>query len=97
MITEPFIGREGAIKNVPIRRKKTKKPNIIIGETYLCYPREDDLWKFPFIGEVEKILNNTAMVKIIATQKEDDHLIERLKNRTVVVLTRMVPRKKADR
>ncbi|MGM0215034.1 hypothetical protein [Enterococcus sp. AZ109] len=97
MITEPFIGREGAIKNVPIRRKKTKKSNIEIGESYLCYPRDDESWKYPFIGKVEKILTNTAVVRIIATQQEDDHLIDRLNYRTVVVLTRMVPKKKADR
>lgn len=97
MITEPFIGREGAIKNVPIRQKRAKNPNVQIGGIYLCYPREGESWKFPFIGEVENILTNTAVVKIIATQKEDDHLIDKLNNRTVVVLTRMVPRKKADR
>lgn len=66
------------------RRKKLK-----IGDKCLCIPRKDTPWIDGFIGEIEEIYEKSAMVKIISTSEEDDHLVEEYSGRTVVPIKRI--------
>lgn len=91
MITEQYFGHD-ALNIYPIKPKAIKKGNIEVGKTYLCYPRDERIWVFPFIGVVEAIEEKSAVVRILATQKDDDHLIDKYQGKTVVPLARMVER-----
>lgn len=86
MLTEPHQSRIGAIKSVPMRRTRKRKPNVQVGEIYHCIPHTWETWKYPFTGLVEKVLNNTAVVTIIATHECDEILAGTLKLKTVIPL-----------
>ncbi|MFC0278124.1 hypothetical protein ACFFH2_15730 [Enterococcus devriesei] len=93
MLTEKYRSQIGAIKSVPIRKKKYRtKKNIEIGEVYECDTTREGSWAYPFFGIVEKIYNNSALVRIISTQELDDRLVEQLQSRTVVRLNNMFVR-----
>lgn len=90
MLTEPHQSRIGAIQELPVnprRRKRRTKKLIEIGGVYECNTTKiSEAWKYPFLGIVEKIYNNSALVRIVSTRETDDWLVSELKNRTVVPL-----------
>lgn len=80
----------GNLHLLPVKPRPTKKGKIKVGENYECCPsKKQTPWKFPFIGNVEAINSKSAVVKIIATQEEDDYLIDFYKNKTVIPLRHM--------
>lgn len=68
-------------------RRRTKAGDIEVGEKYVCQPTNP--WKHEYIGECVLIYNNSAIVKIIATHVEDDHLIAKFNNQAVVSFKNM--------
>lgn len=83
-------GIGGLIADLPTKNpKKHKKLKVKVGDKCRCIPRKDTPWIFSFVGEVEKIYNNSAMIKIISTHLEDDHLVNLYGGRTIVPLDRI--------
>lgn len=83
MLTEPFIPRNRAIEGFPLKKTHKKKGKVEVGRSYQCQPLEKSAWKYPFVGQVEKIYENTALVKIILTHEEDDRLVELYNHRVI--------------
>ncbi|NTS28275.1 hypothetical protein HQ946_05315 [Enterococcus faecium] len=80
----------GGLADFPAKSSKQQKEvKFKVGDKCRCIPRKDTPWIFSFVGEVEKIYNNSAMIKIISTHLEDDHLVNFYGGRTVVPLDRI--------
>lgn len=92
MLTEPHQSRIGAIKELPMNRRRKKqrsKKSIEIGGVYECDTTREGTWRYSFLGIVEIVYTNSALVRIVSTRESDDHLIDHLKNKTVVSLKNM--------
>lgn len=58
------------------------KNDLAPGMSCVCTGRKP--WKCEFFGIVQKVLKNSLVVIILATDAADDHLIEIFNGRTVI-------------
>lgn len=64
--------------------KRTKRMNgFTVSQCCRC---ENELFLYPFVGEIECFNKKSAVVKIVSTHVADDHLVDKLSDRTVVSL-----------
>lgn len=56
---------------------------------FCCESERDTPWLYPFIGYIEKVYENSALVTIASTHLEDDKLIEMYDGQTIVPLVEM--------
>lgn len=60
------------------KMEKGIKPGMI------CRCAGTGLWKQDFIGIIHKVFEHSVMVIIMVTDQDDDHLIDKLKGKTVI-------------
>ena len=82
-------GIGGLVLDMPTKRpKKRKKAKIKVGDMVRCEAEE---FIYPFRGYVEKILSNSAIIKIENTMKCDKWLAKSKQNLAVARLVDIEP------